>query len=348
MLRAPRVAAVALVALIGLPGGASSQNLVFSLFERYLESLRIQAGIPGLSAAVVQDGTIVWERGFGLADVENGLPARPDTPYHIADLTQVFTTLVLAQCSERARVQPDDSIRRWVPLADPPASVRQLLSHTSGAAAVFKYDPGRFALLTAVAEQCDTKPFSKVMADELLSRLAMTDAAPGRDFAVIRSDDEPLFDAAAVQRYGGIVQRMAVPYKVDRRGRATRGDLPPPTLNAASGLVASVRDIAKFDKALTVLVRPDSLERIWTNERIGDTAVPMGLGWFVQTYQNDRLVWHFGVTPDGYSALLLKVPARQLTLVLLANSDGLSVPFPLQDGDVTSSLFAHTFLRLFL
>ena len=347
MLRAPRVAAVAVMAAVGLSSGAFAQNLVFSLFERYLESLRIQAGIPGLSAAVVQNGTIVWERGFGQADVENSLPARPDTPYHLADLTQLLTTQLLAQCAERGRVRAEDSIRQWVPLADPPATVGQLLSHSSGAPPAFKYEPARFALLTVPVEQCDSKPFRKVMADQIIGRLGMTDAAPGRDFATLLVDDAPIFEPQAIQRYNAVLQRMAVPYKVDRRGRPTRGDLPPPMLNAATGLVASVRDLAKFDKDLAGL-RDDTLEQIWNNQRIGDTLIPMGLGWFVQIYQNERLVWHFGVTPDGYSSLLLKAPSRQLTLILLANSDGLSVPFPLQDGDVTSSLFALTFLRLFL
>ena len=291
MLRAPRVTAIAVVAVVGLSSGAFAQNLVFSLFDRYMDSLRIQAGIPALSVAVVQNGTIVWERGYGFADVENSLPAYPDTPYHIADLTQVFTTQLLAQCSERARVQPDDPIRQWVPLADPPASVRQLLSHTSGAPTAFKYEPGRFALLTAVAERCHSKPFRRVMADEMISRLSMTDAAPGRDFAALVVDDTPLFEPVTVQRFNAVLQRMAVPYKVDRRGRPTRGDPPPPTLNAATGLVASVRDLAKFDKDLSEYIRPDSLERIWLNERIAETPVPMGLGWFVQTYQNER----FGV-----------------------------------------------------
>jgi hypothetical protein len=40
------------------------------------------------------------------------------------------------------------------------------------------------------------------------------------------------------------------------------------------------------------------------------------------------------------------LPNRELTLILLANSDGLSAPFALENGDVTTSLFAQTFLRL--
>ena len=76
--------------------------------------------------------------------------------------------------------------------------------------------------------------------------------------------------------------------------------------------------------------------------------MPTGIGWFVQTYNGETIYWQFGTIPGAYSSLYLKVPGRHLTLILLANSDGLSEPFPLQNGDVTSSLFARTFLKLFV
>jgi hypothetical protein len=59
-------------------------------------------------------------------------------------------------------------------------------------------------------------------------------------------------------------------------------------------------------------------------------------------------VWHFGKNTDAYSSLLLKVPGRDLTLILLANSDGLSSSFGLSNGDVTTSVFAKLFLNLFV
>ena len=46
--------------------------------------------------------------------------------------------------------------------------------------------------------------------------------------------------------------------------------------------------------------------------------------------------------------LMAIASALILTLILLANSDGLSAPFPLQEGDVNASLFARAFLRLFV
>ena len=74
--------------------------------------------------------------------------------------------------------------------------------------------------------------------------------------------------------------------------------------------------------------------------------MPTGLGWFVQSYNGQPLYWQFGNIPNAYSSLILKVPARHMTLILLANSDGLSNTFQLSSGNVTKSLFASLFLRL--
>ena len=76
--------------------------------------------------------------------------------------------------------------------------------------------------------------------------------------------------------------------------------------------------------------------------------MPTGLGWFVQNYNGQPVYWQFGLSQGAYSSLILKVPGKHLTLILLANSDGLSAPFALQEGDVNASLFARAFLRLFV
>jgi CubicO group peptidase (beta-lactamase class C family) len=53
-------------------------------FEVELEALRQEMKIAGMSAAVVKDGQLVWAHGFGYADIENGIPATAETPYHLA------------------------------------------------------------------------------------------------------------------------------------------------------------------------------------------------------------------------------------------------------------------------
>jgi CubicO group peptidase (beta-lactamase class C family) len=134
---------------------------------------------------------------------------------------------------------------------------------------------------------------------------------------------------------------------VDLRGRAVRSEFPPRLINASTGLVTTVRDLQRFDAALDdgVLLRADTLAHMRGGTVPG---APTGLGWFVQSYNGERLVWQFGSMPGAYSSLILKVPSRNLTLIMLANSDGLSEPFALQQGDVTASLFVKLFLRLFV
>ena len=104
-------------------------------------------------------------------------------------------------------------------------------------------------------------------------------------------------------------------------------------------------DIALDDDAL---IGQDLRAAAWTNVTTSAGApLPTGLGWFVQTYNGERLIWQFGAMPNVGSALLLKVPSRDITLILLANSEGLA-PDTVANGDITVSLFARLFLRLFV
>jgi CubicO group peptidase (beta-lactamase class C family) len=233
------------------------------------------------------------------------------------------------------------------------ATVRQILSHTSAAlpAEPFQYSPDRFAQLTRVLERCVPQPYRKTLAVRLLERLAMKDSVPGRDVQSEAVLSQRLFADSVQQRYSEVLERVAIPYKVDKRGRSTRSlDLPVESLSASTGVISTVRDLARFDAALDarLLLRDDTLGAAWSNAVGRDRAtVPAGLGWFVQRYNNETVVWHFGLAPNGYSSLILKIPAKQRTLILLANSDGLSSSFDLPSGDVTKSLFAILFLRLF-
>ena len=97
------------------------------------------------------------------------------------------------------------------------------------------------------------------------------------------------------------------------------------------------------------IVRADALEAAWRPAAgAGGAALPHGLGWFVQAYNGETVVWQFGVGDDASSSLVITVPAREFTLVLFANSDRLVRPFALAEGDLTVSPFARLFLGLFV
>ena len=302
-----------------------------------------------MSAAVVQDGEIVWERGFGFQNVSARVRATPDTPYMVGGVSGTLAAVLLLQCAEERRLSLDEPVSTYgLSYPEGDVTLRKVLSHTS--TDVFSYSPERYAQLSTAVEWCAPQPYAKSVAHRLLERLAMKDSVPGSNLtsadAVIPED---LFDPKDLDRYRRIVERMAVPYKVDSRGRADRTEMSPAQLTPVGGLVSTVRDLARFDAALDsgVLLRDETLSVAWNPVALRDGSTgPTGLGWFVQSHRAGRVVWNFGVVPGAYSSLVLKLPDRHLSFILLANSDGLSAPFQLGSGDVTRSLFATFFLKL--
>jgi CubicO group peptidase (beta-lactamase class C family) len=334
--------------ILSIGSSEAQSSLPISLFERYVESLRQQVGIPGMSGVILQDGRSVWEAGFGYQDVESLIRATPDTPYPILDLTQTLaSTLLLRQCVEHYYLEVSDRVIRWDPnFGDGSATVSQLLSHTSPAGG-FVYDPQRFAGLTGVIDQCGSRPYAPLLTEQIFDRLGMMSSVPGADLLHPDSPDRRYYGDRAFDRYLAVVKRQATPYRVDGRLQASRSSVPGGPYSAATGAISTVRDLASFDAALDadVLISAGTRAQAW--EPLA--TQPTGLGWFVQRYNGEQVVWHFGLARDAYSSLILKVPSRKLTLILLANSDGLvGPPYTLPNGNVTSNLFASLFLKLFL
>lgn len=337
----------------------SSQQVVFTpngilpVLESYLEALRVQAAIPGMSAAVAKDGVILWERGFGFQDVASRVRATPATPYMVGDASGMLAATLVLQCVEHGRLDLDRPLGTYgITIPEGAATLRQLLSHTSASveAEPFAYNPARYAQLAPVMEWCAPQPYRKSVSHRILNRVSMVSSVPGTDLIDPALSLPPgMFDPVDLQRYRGVLERIAVPYRIDNRGRAERVELPIESMTATGGLVSTVRDLARFDDWLDdrALLLDATLEQAWRPAiSARGTAVPTGLGWFVQSYRGQRVVWHFGLVGNAYSSLIVKLPDYKLTFILLANSDRLSSPFDLQTGDVSRSLFASVFLKL--
>jgi hypothetical protein len=115
--------------------------------------------------------------------------------------------------------------------------------------------------------------------------------------------------------------------------------------------VSTVRDLAKYDAAVDrhVLLGEAMQARAWT-PFLSNAGQPLahGLGWFVTDYRGTRLVWHFGHWGTGFSAIYLKIPARRLTLVMLANSEALADHQFRVGEDITHNVFACSFINTFV
>src|SRR4051812_1628151 len=102
-------------------------------FESRLEALRANYHIAGLSAAITKDQSIVWAKGFGVADVATNRPVVDSTVFHLASLTKPFAATVILQLVDEGKVSLDDPVTKYGITLPSQGTilVRHLLSHTS-------------------------------------------------------------------------------------------------------------------------------------------------------------------------------------------------------------------------
>jgi CubicO group peptidase (beta-lactamase class C family) len=342
--------AVALAVMPLAVGFAAPDSLLYTRLDSYLEALRTQAGIPGMAAAIVGDSDIVWEKGYGRQDIERSIGAQPDTPFHVDGLGQTLTATLVLQCVEQGKLSLDDPIGKYDSSSpEPGATIRQLLSHTSPGPGgeTFSYRPERLEVLRDAIRECTGDSYRETLAN-LLDFLAMKDSVPGPDVVSLVPPAEGIPDAATTARYAGALARLTTSYLVTQPGQATPFQHSATTITTAGGLISTVRDLSQFDVALKqgLLLEPETLALAWSNPTTPSVqGLPHGLGWFVQSYNGEPVVWQFGVS-ESSSSFMITLPSRKLTMILLANSDGLVKPFVLTPGDVLASPFARVFLGL--
>jgi CubicO group peptidase (beta-lactamase class C family) len=90
---------------------------------------------PGAAVAVIRDGSIVLERGYGLAHLEYDVPVTPATVFHVASVSKQFTTFAVTLLAQQGRLSLDDDIRQHLPELhdfEHRITIRHLIHHTSG------------------------------------------------------------------------------------------------------------------------------------------------------------------------------------------------------------------------
>jgi CubicO group peptidase (beta-lactamase class C family) len=334
---------------------------VATLAARF-DSLRRERRIPGLAVVILRDTTVVLARGFGFADVERRVPVTPETPFNVASVSKPISAVVALRLAADGALDLDRPMRRYQGFAEfcdavrgeggiffrdygcegDRLTLRHVLSMTANGepGTRFWYNPPSYSWASRPMAEVTGIAFSTLV-DSLVFRPAgMRDAARIHRRLPLRSD---------------LAARLATPYHVDSAGNVVRSDPPPPQGDgAAGGVIASAMELARFDVALMTgrLLAPEWRAKLWTPARTpSGAALPYGLGWFLGEDHGRRLAWHTGLWEGRYSALYLKVlgdaPDERLTLVLLANSDGLQWDSRLDEAAIERSPFAAAFLATF-
>jgi CubicO group peptidase (beta-lactamase class C family) len=296
---------------------------------------------PGCALGVYRDGALAYARGYGMADLERGVPITPRTVFDIGSTSKQFSAAAIVLLAQDGTLTLDDDVRRWVPeLPDYGAriTIRHLLLHTSG---LRDY----IGLLTLAGHRTD----DVTEADDALRILARQKALnfePGAEHlysnsgyfllsTIVERASGKTLQAFARERifaplgmtkthylgsYDDIVADRALAY-APRPGGGLRQDISR-WLQVGDGAVfTTVEELLHWDNnfydpkvggaaLLETLQAPGSLN--------GDKPLTYALGLGIGTYRGQRTVSHGG-SWGGYRAELLRFPDQRFSVATLCN-----------------------------
>jgi CubicO group peptidase (beta-lactamase class C family) len=303
-----------------------------------------QTNMPGGSVMVIQNGAVVFAKGYGLADLETKTPCAPETNFRLASVSKQFTAMAILILRERGRLSLDENLRAFFP--EFPAfgehiTVRHLLTHRSGlldyedlipagtTLPVLDQDVLRILINNAATNAPPT--YFPVGSQYRYSNSAyallalIVEVRSGQTFARFLADNifTPLDMTNTLAYEAGI---SAVPNRSFGHALRTNGwQRTDQSLTSSvlgdGGIYSSVTDLFKWDQALytTNLTSAATLAEAFTP--VTPTDKPgrsYGFGWYLGAYRGLKMIWHSGET-IGFRTRLVRIPERRFACIILAN-----------------------------
>lgn len=307
--------------------------------ERLIQLEISRAHFSGV-VLVSRGGEILFEKAYGLANVEWNIANTTDTKFEIGSITKPFTAILVMQLEHQGRLALQDSICKYLtpcPAEWAPIAVHHLLSHTSGIFNVQRADE---------FESERTIPRTREQISERI-RSGSPTFAPGEKFEYNNSNYYLLgliIERITGQPYGAVLQeRILEPLEMHDTGLISREHLMPARASgyqsdaqktfqnsarpldplwsfSAGAMYSTVEDLQKWSEALrcSTLLPRHTLERMWQPVKAG-----YGYGWLVPFENADtpqgRIIEHGGRVP-GFSSSFSLMPDEQLTTIVLTNN----------------------------
>ncbi|EIL99589.1 serine hydrolase [Rhodanobacter sp. 115] len=332
-------------------------------FTTYVDNTLKTFKVPGVAVAIVKDGKVVMEQGFGVREIGKPTKVDANTLFAIASNTKAFTAASLQMLADEGKLDMDARVIDYLPWFRMSNSyvthemrVRDLLAHRSGLSlgagdllywpptsyttkdvverlakvpiknsfrGHYAYDNILFAVATLVIEKVSGESYADFVRDHIFKPVGM---------------DESLIDCTYLKP-GMDVATGHAPYNF----KDIKPVPPMAWLNdpGAGGIYASVHDLAKWMNVQLAggklpdgkqLFSEKSHHEMWsmlTPIPIHKPSIPelapltpeyygYGEGWFLSTYQGQKLVWHTGGWP-GFVSRVTMVPKLHLGVVVLTN-----------------------------
>jgi len=356
-----------LACLLGLPAVASDEQPstaellahpevagALAVIDAYVQGVQRYQRVPGISVGIVYDQDLLWESGYGYANLETERPADADTLYSICSISKLFTAIGIMQLRDAGKLTLRDPVAQhldWFNIgqahaAAGPVTIEGLLTHSSGLPRESDYPywtgpdfpfPTRAQVIDRLGAQETLYPTQTYFQ---YSNLALTlageivQAISGQDYAqyVRRNILDPIGLSDTRTYYPEELrgEQLAIGYSgLHREGVRhpvdpffTRGITP------AAGFTSSVNDLARFaswqfrlldggDESVLQSNTLREMQRVhWVNP---DWEVTWGLGFNVRQVGDETVVGHSGGCP-GYITQFVLSPKRSIAVIALTNA----------------------------
>ncbi len=343
MIATARLLAATISAGFAAPAAAQPPADAAAIAQRLLDTLRETNGVPGMAAAVWQDGGIVWEGASGRRDVERGAPVTRATLFRLASVSKLVTAAAAARLADRGRIDLDAPVQRQLPwLGDrwPAITPRQLAAHIAGlphyqpvddgrgathyatgrdAVAIFakrdllappgtaySYSSWGYTLLGALVEDRAARPFTEYVTEEVVPGLA------------IRADATDGGNPDASRAYGFEQGRIAEMPRHDFSYSWGGGGLSG-TAGAVAGFAGRMIDgrivrAATFDAMLTPA-------KLASGRPAGENGYAVGFGWRIGTDADGAAFVHHSGSTRGARSTVGVWRSERTAVSLLSNAE---------------------------
>ena len=340
---APVVAAVLL--LLPCSGmAAQSPDQTTILARQLVQQIMKEQRIPALQVAVIKDNQIVLSESYGLANVENRIPATKTTLFPINSATKTFTGVAMMQLAEAGKVDLNAPVSLYLndlPEAWRSIRIRQLLAHTSGlpdivdqkgligganerdawtavkklpmhapAGDKFAYNQTNYGLLTQVITQQSNMPYEQFIAKNQFATAHMPLSTFGDSYDLVAN-------AATIYSYS---PRGTMAKDDDNRLSRWIYDMPY-SLWAGGGIQTTADEVARWLITLQKgkLMSTAGVDAMWAAEKMNNgTESDWAAGWPVLQTSPNRQVAGIG----GARAAFIIYPDDKLAIVVLTNLAG--------------------------
>ena len=309
------------------------------LIEAAIAAEMSKQNIAGLSVAVVTDNQLRWSNGYGFADLENFVPAKAGTVYRLASISKSITAVAVMQLAERGKLDLDAPVQKYCPAFPEkqwPVTARHILAHLSGIrhyqseeefASTRRYDSISAGLDMFKNDPLLHEPGVKYTYTTFGYSVlgCAVEGASGQKFADFTRDNifKPAgMDRMRVDSINELIPNRAQGYRRARDGQLRNSDIADNSYKLPGGGFAStVEDLAKLAIAVQTnsILKKETGEQMLTGQKLRDgKETSYGLGWSVQTQNNQKLVGHSGAQ-QRVSTFLHMIPARAFAMAIMVN-----------------------------